>query len=99
MNERVVFVKLDVGLRQAIDDAAIAFLGIQDGPYRGSQPSIILKTFVFYKIRIAFREFTRNAVCRYDPFKGILAIRSGNLTGGDWIDGSNRLIKERSLNG
>jgi hypothetical protein len=99
MNERVVFVKLDVGMRQAIDAAAIASLDIQGGPYRGLQPSMILKGFVFYKIRIALRELTRNAVCRYCPFKGILAIRSGNLTGGDWIDGSSRLIKERSLNG
>lgn len=92
MKEHVVFVKLDLGLRQAIDDAAIAFLDIQDGPYRGRQPSLILETFVFYKIRMAFRDLTRNAVCRYDPFRGILAIRYGNLVGGNWIDGSNRPV-------
>ena len=92
MNEHVVFVKLDVGLRQTIDAAAIASLDIQGGPYRGLQPSNVLKAFVFYKIRMAFRELTRNTVCRYDPFKGILAIRSGNLIGGDWIDGSNRPV-------
>lgn len=93
MTEKTISIKLDRLLRRAVDGPAVASLnckGAFDGR-RGIHPSDVLEFFVFKVLRKALAPYvTAAAVCRYDPFRGILFVRYGNLAGGDWIDGGTR---------
>ena len=93
MSEEVISIKLDRRLRRSVDGPAIGSLDLKDsfGEYRSVHPSNVLELFVFTVLRRALAPYiTKAAVCRYDPFQGVLFVRYGNMAGGDWIDGGNR---------
>lgn len=92
MSEKVISIKLDRLLRRAVDGPAVAALDCKEAfDGRGIHPSDVLELFVFKVLRRALDPYvTEAAVCRYDPFRGILFVRYGNRAGGDWIDGGTR---------
>jgi hypothetical protein len=93
MNEKVISIKLDRRLRRVVDAPAVGSLDLKKtfGEHRGIHPSDVLELFVFSVLRKALAPYiTMAAVCRYDPFRGVLFVRYGNMAGGDWIDGGNR---------
>jgi len=93
----VVTVQLDIALRDLIDPLAVCVCTLRQLDKRRKTPGCIsdfeyparlLESSVRFWLRNALPDaITPDAVFRYDPFRGLLAVRYGDKRGGDFVFG------------